>query len=141
VTGEKRKLIQITLILLEKDILPVAKTTKVQSILIIDDEIEVCFLLESFLTKKNPNVRFTTTLKDGIEKCRESKPDILILDHNITDGYGIESIAEFRKLNDAVCIVVISAMSNLKNEALEKGADHFLEKPISFSALDKIIYS
>lgn len=112
---------------------------QLQSILIIDDEVEVCFLLESFLTKKNPNVSFTTTLKDGIEKCREKKPDILILDHNITDGYGIESISEFRKLNESICIVVISAMSNLKKEALEKGADHFLEKPISFSALDKII--
>ncbi len=116
-----------------------AKSTNVQRILIIDDEIEVCFLLGNFLNKKNPNVSFTTTLKEGIEKCREIKPDVLILDHNITDGYGIESISEFRKLNDSICIVVISAMSNLKNEALEKGADHFLEKPISFSALDKII--
>jgi DNA-binding response OmpR family regulator len=110
-----------------------------RNILIIDDEIEVCFLLESFLGRKNPQVAYSTTLKEGFEKCREIKPNLLILDNNITDGYGIDNISEFRKLNESICIIVISAMSNLKEEALEKGADFFLEKPISFSALDQIL--
>ena len=111
----------------------------VNSILIVDDETEVCMLLENFLIRKNQKVEYSTTLKDGLEKFEKMRPNILILDHNMPDGYGIESISAFKKLNNSLRVVIISAMSNFKEEALQKGADYFLEKPISFSMLKNII--
>lgn len=111
----------------------------VDSALIIDDEIELCILVENFLTKKNTRAAFSTNLKDGVEKFKKIKPSLLILDHNLPDGYGIENIAMFKKLNGTLQVIIISAMSHLKDEALSKGADYFLEKPISFSALNKIL--
>jgi len=111
-----------------------------KSILIIDDEMEVCTLLGKYLARNNKSVDYSTTLNEGIEKFKKMKPDLLILDNNIPDGYGIENIATFRKLMNEMCvIVIISAMSNLKSEALEKGADYFLEKPISFGTLNTIL--
>ncbi len=115
------------------------KTTPVNNILIIDDEAEVCLLLENFFTRKNQKVSYSTSLKDGLEKFRDLKPDLLILDHNMPDGFGIENISTFKKLNKSLKVVIISAMSNLKDEALQNGADFFLEKPISFSMLKHII--
>ena len=109
------------------------------SILIIDDEREVCILLEKFLSRKNQNVAFSTSLVEGFEKFKVQKPDLLILDHNMPDGYGIDNIATFKAMNPMLRVVIISAMSNLKSEALLKGADHFMEKPISFNALTDII--
>src|SRR4051812_3535389 len=105
---------------------------KVHNILVIDDEQEVCILLENFLKRKNQNVTTSTSLKEGLEKSKIINPDLLILDHNMPDGYGIDSIGEFKKMNASLRVVIISAMSNLKHEALDKGADYFLEKPISF---------
>ena len=112
---------------------------KVHNILVIDDELEVCILLQNFLVKKNNLASYSTTLKEGIAKFEKMTPDLLILDHNLPDGYGIESIPLFKKLNSSIRIIIMSAMSNLKNEALAKGADHFLEKPISFSSLNTIL--
>ncbi|MGZ3883478.1 MAG: response regulator [Bacteroidia bacterium] len=109
------------------------------NILIIDDEREVCMLLEKFLSRKSQTVAFSTSLSEGTEKFKAISPDLLILDHNMPDGYGIEKISMFKALNPKLKVVIISAMSNLRQEALEKGADHFIEKPISFSALTAII--
>lgn len=112
-----------------------------QSVLIVDDEREVCLLLENYLSRKDNEVSYSTSLRDGIEKFQQVQPNVLILDHNMPDGYGIENIPKFRELKSTTRIIVISAMSNLKDEALNKGADYFLEKPLKLSALNSIISS
>lgn len=113
--------------------------TAINQILIIDDEMEVCTLLQFYLKKRNKKASYSTSLRDGLEKFKSTHPDLLILDHNLPDGFGIENISKFKALDPSLTIIVISAMSNLKNEALEKGADYFIEKPISFSALNGIL--
>jgi DNA-binding response OmpR family regulator len=110
-----------------------------RSILIIDDEKELCVLLENFLAKKTKTIDYSNSLETGVEKFKKMNPDLLILDHNLPDGNGIDNISVFKKLNHSLRIIIISAMSNLKNEALEKGADFFIEKPISFSQLSTIL--
>ena len=112
---------------------------KINSALIIDDELDICILLKNFLIKKNVIVSFSTTLSDGSSKLKDLHPDLLILDHNLPDGRGIDSIANFKRENQDLYIILISAMSNLKIMAMEKGADLFMEKPISFITLNKLI--
>jgi DNA-binding response OmpR family regulator len=125
----------------EQELIPVIDPMRkdVHTILIIDDELEVCILVGNFLTKKNKHTAHSTTLKEGIEKFKELKPDLIILDHNLPDGYGINSIPLFKELDQSIKVVIISAMSDLKKQAIEKGADYFIEKPISFSALNLIL--
>lgn len=112
---------------------------KINNILIVDDEMEVCVLLQNFLSRKNQRVAYSNTLKDAFAKFENLHPNLLILDHNMPDGYGIQNIEKFKGMDPHVRIVIISAMSNLKEEALKRGADYFLEKPISFSMLNEII--
>lgn len=112
---------------------------RVRTALIIDDELDICLLLKNYLKKKNAQVSYATSLKDGFLKFKEINPDFLILDHNLPDGHGIENIAKFKKENSSLFIIVISAMSNLKTIALEKGADFFMEKPISFVKLNELL--
>ncbi|HKR04459.1 MAG TPA: response regulator [Bacteroidia bacterium] len=112
---------------------------KIKSALIIDDEVDICLLIKNFFIKKHTRVSFSTTLKEGLSKFKEINPDLLILDHNLPDGHGIENLSNFKKENNSLFIIVISAMSNLKNKALENGADFFMEKPISFIKLNDLI--
>jgi DNA-binding response OmpR family regulator len=111
------------------------------NILIVDDEAEVCVLLKGYLQRKNQEVDYSTSLTEGFEKFTQVKPNLLILDHNMPDGYGIENILKFKQINNTLKVVIISAMSNLKDEALRNGADYFLEKPINLSILNTILVS
>jgi DNA-binding response OmpR family regulator len=112
---------------------------KKESILIVDDEPEVCVLLGHYLERRDKKVMSSSTLHDALNKFEKLKPHLLILDHNMPDGFGIDTISKFKQLNATSKVVIISAMSNLREKALENGADHFLEKPISFSSLNEII--
>lgn len=109
--------------------------------LIIDDEVEFCMMMQGFFKRTNRQVDFSISLKDGLNKFKESLPDVLILDHNLPDGHGIGNIQKFKEIKKGhnLYIIVISAMSNLKLLALENGADYFLTKPITFRNLIEII--
>jgi DNA-binding response OmpR family regulator len=112
---------------------------KFKSALIIDDELDICILLKNFLKKKDARVSYATNLRDGFDKLKEINPDLLILDHNLPDGQGIENILKFKKQKKSLRVVVITAMSNLRKTALEKGADYFIEKPITFDKLNDLL--
>ena len=110
-----------------------------QCALIIDDEEDICILLSTFLRKKNIDTQYSLTLEDGIEKLIQLKPTILFLDNNLPDGSGIDTIPLIRKLHLNIKIVIISAMSNLRDRAIANSADAFIDKPISFKNIQQLI--
>lgn len=118
-----------------------------RKILIIDDEVDICFLLASVLRKKGFEVAFVNSLTEGFSKLSDSSPSLLFLDINLPDGSGLEAIATVKKLSPATKIIMISAFDSLKerNIADEKGADYFLGKPFNkdtaYAAIDSVFGS
>jgi len=106
---------------------------------IIDDEEDICLLLKANLSKKFKEVQYAKNLKEGLAYMNKNKVDVLFLDNNLPDGSGIEMIGKIRKANPAVIIIIISAMTNLRNEAIAAGARDFLGKPISFSVISELL--
>jgi two-component system OmpR family response regulator len=107
-----------------------------KSILIIDDETDFCLLLKNFLMKKNFDVAVSHTLREGLNKLDELKPDILFLDNNLPDGLGWEHTQRILETYPSTKIHLISAYqynSNLLPKNL-KGVN-ILEKPLSLVEL------
>lgn len=110
-----------------------------EKVLIIEDEIDICLLLKSHLRKHEYEANYELSLKRGLQTLNETRPDILILDNNLGDGLGIEYLPIIKLKYPKLKIIMISAMSMLKNAAIEAGVHHFLEKPFSMNTLDKLI--
>jgi DNA-binding response OmpR family regulator len=110
-------------------------------ILVVDDELEILVLLSRYLKKRGFEVYTANCLKDGKEQLFDKHPDFLFLDVNLPDGNGLKSIPEFKKIDDNVRIVLMSAYndSEIQIHALELGAKTFLNKPFSFEEINKII--
>jgi len=116
-------------------------------IVIIEDEKDLGILIRNFLAKqlglKSPDfsIRIATSLTEGLAFVKEMNPDWVFVDNNLPDGKGINEIEGIKKHNNLrkTCVVMMSAMTNLREEAFRKGADYFLDKPISFVEIDKII--
>ncbi|WP_025763946.1 response regulator [Dyadobacter tibetensis] len=116
-------------------------------IVIIEDEEDLGVLMRNFLMNQfksispNTEVKIAHTLSEGKDCIDSLKPDWVFLDNNLPDGKGINEIVCIRStsVSEKVTIVMMSAMTNLKEEALSKGADYFLDKPISFAAVSQII--
>jgi len=106
---------------------------------IIDDEEDLCLLLQLNLSRKFKAVKYAVSLKQGINYLNKNKVDILFLDNNLPDGSGIDQIKTIRKKNPNAIIIIISALNLLRDSAMEAGADDFLGKPISFKHIGEVL--
>ncbi len=114
------------------------------SVLIIDDEAEICFLLSSMLKKKQLKTSVANTLAEGYYKLN-AEPGILFLDINLPDGSGLDLLKKIRKEHPRLKIIIISAYDgeSERNEATQNGADAFIGKPfnseIVFQTINELI--
>ncbi len=105
-----------------------------RTLLIVDDEVDVCRLLRRALLKHFQKVECAHTLNDGYAIAASFQPDVILLDNNLPDGYGLEHITDFKLATQSTRIVMISAM-DIRQEAMAAGADAFIGKPVDVQAL------
>jgi DNA-binding NtrC family response regulator len=106
---------------------------------IIDDEEDICFLLAGFLRKQSMPTTYSHSLKEGILILSKLKPELIFLDNTLPDGSGIDCIPLIRSILPKSKIIVISALSNLRERAISNGANNFIDKPISFESILSIL--
>ena len=110
-------------------------------ILIVDDNANLSGLLKSFLEEKNYNVIVSHSGMDALEKVKNLKPDILLLDM-IMDGMGgIEVLKRVRMFDKNIAIIMVTALLGKATceEALKNGADRYITKPVDYFHLNKCI--
>ena len=99
--------------------------------LIIDDDPDLCMLLKAMLDRHIPDVSFVHSIQNCREVLINAKPDVIFIDNNLPDGKGVAYIKELKQSMADVRIIMISAMAGLKAQAVEFGADVFVEKPLT----------
>lgn len=110
-------------------------TTKA-TVIIIEDEKNICSFMERILEPQDYHVLTASTGKQGIEYITSSHPDVILLDLGLPDMDGLELIEQVRSWSN-VPIIVISArtMEKSKVTALDLGADDYLTKPFGTGEL------
>ncbi|MEO6759602.1 MAG: response regulator [Saprospiraceae bacterium] len=108
-----------------------------RTLLIVDDEVDVCMLLRRALLKQFQKVECAHSLTEGYALAATFQPDVVLLDNNLPDGYGLEHIAEFKHADKPTRVVMISAM-DIRQEAIAAGADEFMGKPVDVKMLKAI---
>jgi DNA-binding response OmpR family regulator len=102
-------------------------------VLIVDDELDICFLLSSFLQQNNIHSAFVTSLAQAKEILQEKTPRLILLDNHLSDGMGLDLIPFIRENFPSVRIIMITAYDgHEENErALKSGASAFIGKPFT----------
>ena len=67
--------------------------------LIIDDEIDICFLLSSVLKQKNLDISIAHNLNEGLGKVGNLEPEVIFLDNYLPDGKGLNAIKNVQSAN------------------------------------------
>ncbi len=111
-----------------------------KKILIIEDEPDMCLLLNIILTGKNIQLEHVKSLSSAITYLKSDDPTVIILDNKLPDGYGIDFIPEIRKTNPQIKIIMISGYNGaVEDLAIDNGADIFLNKPFTKDQLLKSV--
>lgn len=107
-------------------------------ILLVDDDPGTLFGFTRYLQHVGYAVETASTLGEGKEKIQKAHFDVILLDLKLPDGNGIDWIPEIRENTPEVALVVITAHGDipLAVEAMRKGADHFLTKPVNMPELE-----
>lgn len=106
---------------------------------IIDDEVDTCMLLGMFLKRYGIEVHIANNLNEGTRLSKRIQPTLIFLDNNLPDGLGIEHIQALHNISEDTQIVMISAMSNLYQDAIEQGAAMFVDKPLTSAKLKGVL--
>jgi DNA-binding NtrC family response regulator len=114
-----------------------------KSVLIIDDEEELCMLMEMVLAREHFLAKSIHFLENSLTLIRELKPDYIFLDNHLPDGKGINFIKRMIEVYPRVKIVMMTAHNEtqLTEKALEEGASYFLHKPFNRNNIENIIKS
>ena len=103
-----------------------------KKIFIIEDEGDMCLLLNIMLQEKEIKLEHAKTIAAAQEYLEKETPSIIILDNKLPDGLGVNFISHIKKNYPSTKIVMISGYAATeKSLALENGADIFLEKPFT----------
>ncbi len=111
------------------------------SILIIDDEPDICRLLQLTLVRHGYDVKYVHALNEGLLYLRSQQPDLLFLDIHLPDGSGLDALPVIKKECPTLPVITISAYDNgmEQQKALNAGATFFLPKPFSVKHVDELI--
>jgi two-component system OmpR family response regulator len=110
--------------------------TKTKKILIVEDEGEMCLLLNILLDGKEMDLDHVKYIADAWEYLQKHQPAVVILDNKLPDGFGVDIISMIKNNYPSIKIIMISGYdSSVKDVALENGADAYLQKPFSKSQI------
>lgn len=112
-------------------------------VLIIDDEIDICYLLSGILKQKNLHTNYVNNLADAVVKLRNYHPVIVFLDNHLPDGLGIDFVDHIKRNYPTTKIVMITAYdtNSDRQQAINKGVDIFIGKPFTKEAINAAMES
>lgn len=101
-----------------------------ESILIIDDEIQIRRLLEITLSANGYKIVEAETGKDGCNMAASYNPSLIILDLGLPDMDGIEVLKKLREWYQHP-IIILSVRKSEEDivKALDNGANDYISKP------------
>ena len=111
-----------------------------KSVLIIDDEIQICESIKMILEYEGYEVDFTTSATQGLEKFSSREFSAVLLDIQMPEMNGFEVLKKIKEQKQSASVIIISAHGSVENavKATRLGAFDFLEKPID---RDKLLIS
>ena len=106
-------------------------------ILVVDDDISHCTILQALLRGWGYNVALANSGRQALEQVREQVFDLVLCDVRMAEMDGIATLKEIKTLNPAIPVLIMTAYSSVETavEALKTGALDYLIKPLDFDNL------
>lgn len=112
-----------------------------KSILIIDDDVDICLLLKRFLERKGYKANTAFKGNEGIISVQNIDFDLILMDFRLPDYDGVDLIQELKAIKPAIPIIVITGYSDVQQavKMIQLGAYEYVTKPIFPEEILKLI--
>jgi two-component system nitrogen regulation response regulator GlnG len=108
------------------------------SILVVDDDESIRKVVSEILTDEGYNVKSAATGKEATEKAEAKLFNIALIDIILPDTTGVDLLTKIKETKPKMRKIIITGYPSLQNavEALNKGADAYIMKPLN---MDKML--
>jgi len=109
--------------------------------LIVDDEPDICELLELTLGRMNIETRAATDLAQARELLAQYRFDLCLTDMKLPDGNGVELVEHIQQHYPKTPVAMITAHGSMEwaIKALKAGAFDFVSKPVDLQILRNLV--
>jgi len=116
-------------------------TTRKNRLLIVDDERNLLYSLESALENEILEVFTAKSGQKGLEAIAAHRPDALLVDIRLPDMTGLELLARVRELDPRLPVLVMTAFATTETaiEAMKQGAFEYLTKPVDIHQIRAMV--
>lgn len=106
------------------------------TILVVDDEPQIRRVMLTTLASQGYSVVEVRSGEEALEKVRDMRPDLILLDVNLPGISGLETCREIRTTCDApIIMLTVRNTERDKVQALDAGADDYVVKPFGVEEL------
>jgi len=112
-------------------------------ILVVDDEKQICGLLDEFLSQKGYQVITATSGEEALERLEEESPHLILLDIRMPGMDGMECLRIIKEKDEKTGVIMTTGVGDMDTikEALKLGVNDYILKPIDLDYLEKLIIS
>lgn len=119
-----------------------ATTNKNKKILIVEDEGDMCLLLNIILHNKGVELDHVKNLADAQTYLNDVKPSLVLLDNKLPDGFGIDFLPTIKQQYPTLKVAMISGFDGAAEDvALHNGADTYIKKPFTREHLSSTVHA
>jgi CheY-like chemotaxis protein len=112
-----------------------------KSILIVDDESTIRWILKMALEMKDFVIFEASTGEEGVSLAKQIKPDLIIMDYKMPDINGWQAAARIKSFHPSVVIIGHTGYASEQNvqEGYKSGCAEILKKPVDLDEWEKTI--
>lgn len=103
-----------------------------KKILVIDDDNDMCILLNRFLTRHGFEVAGMNNGQLALDWMKNNRPDLVLCDFRLDDMTGAELLGKIKEMHPAAPVIIITGYSDVKDavEVMKMGAYDYVTKPL-----------
>ncbi|HSC98158.1 MAG TPA: sigma-54 dependent transcriptional regulator, partial [Casimicrobiaceae bacterium] len=107
------------------------------AVLIVEDEVTFAKNLAAFLSRNGYDVCRVESAEEGLAQLADFRPEVLLLDFNLPGMNGLEMMAELKRRDSRVKIIVMTGHGSeeVAVNAMKAGAFDYLTKPVALGKL------
>lgn len=118
-------------------------TLQGKKIVVIDDTPSIRAFLRVSLASEGVDFYEASTAKSGLDLCKSTRPDLVILDLGLPDVDGLEILPEIKETQEGnkplVIILTVRKGKETIKTAFKNGANGYLTKPFMVEDLLEVI--
>jgi two-component system, OmpR family, response regulator VicR len=117
---------------------------KLPSILVVDDNHDNADIIRDYLEARGYPISVAYNGDEAMELFERDKPSLILLDVMMPgrDGWQVcRQMKDHPTLGSSIRVIMVTALQDWMNkrQAIETGADDFVEKPFELAALAKVV--